>query len=187
MSQPTAPSGRLLYTHLSSVLERLINEKIQANNKINNNINIINDIRNYYESETNNYNKKLSGYKIYINVAEITEIVSTATIVSSIATTATTTSVALTGIGLPYSIPTAFATATVCSSSSKTINTKIRNKIIKYSQMYILSKQFSDKFNKLYTKSMNDYKIDNDEYNELVKVYEEYKKNEKNKLSMFLN
>ena len=59
--------------------------------------------------------------------------------------------------------------------------------------MYILSKQFSDKFNKLYTKSMNDNKINNDEYNELVKVYEEYKKNQrsrnsvdkKNKLSVF--
>ena len=43
--------------------------------------------------------------------------------------------------------------------------------------MYILSKQFSDKFNKLCTKSMKDNKIDNDEYNELVNVYEEYKKN----------
>ena len=41
--------------------------------------------------------------------------------------------------------------------------------------MYILSKLFSDKFNRLYTKSMNDKKIDNDEYKELVKVYEEYK------------
>ena len=61
------------------------------------------------------------------------------------AITATTTSVALTGIGLPYSIPTAFATATVCGSLSKTINTKTRNKIIQYSQMYILRKQFSDK------------------------------------------
>ena len=148
MTNPTAPSERLLYPDLSSVSERLIreaaekqiNEKIQANNKFNNNINIIKDIRNYYETETNNYNKKLSRYKNYINVAEITEIV-----LSSIATTATSTSVALTGIGLPYSIPTAFATATVCGSLSKTINTKIRNKIIKYSQMYILSKQFSDK------------------------------------------
>ena len=44
--------------------------------------------------------------------------------------------------------------------------------------MYILSKQFSDKFNKLYTKSMIVNKIDNDEYNELVKkLYEAYKKN----------
>ena len=51
--------------------------------------------------------------------------------------------------------------------------------------MYILSKQFSDKFNKLYIKSMNDNKIDNDEYSELVKICEEYKKNKKNKLSVF--
>ena len=34
---------------------------------------------------------------------------------------------------------------------------------------------------------MNDNKIDNDEYNKLVKVYEEYKKNKKNKLSVFVN
>ena len=124
MSQPTAPSERLLYPDLLSVSERLIKEKIQANNKFNKNINIIKDIRNYYETETDNYNKKLSRYKNYINRAEITEI-----LLSSIATTATTTSVASTGIGLPYSIPTAFATATVCGSLSKTINTKIRKKI----------------------------------------------------------
>ena len=171
MTNPTSPSERLLYPDLSSVSERLINEKIQANNKFNNNINIIKDIRNYYETETNNYNKKLSRYKNYINIAEITEIV-----LSSIATTATTTSVSLTGIGL-----------LVCGSLSKTINIKIRNKIIKYSQMYILSKQFSDKFNKLYTKSMNDKKIDNDEYNEFVKLYEENKKNKKNNMSIFLD
>ena len=170
------------YIPTSTVNEQYINENIQANNKFNNNINIIRDIRNYYETETNNHNKKLSRYKKYINVAEITEIV-----LSSIATTATSTSVALTGIGFSYSIPTAYATATVCGSLSKTINTKIRKKIIKYSKKYILSKQFSDKFNRLYTKSMKDNKIDNDEYDELVKVYEDYKKNKKNKLSVFLN
>ena len=51
--------------------------------------------------------------------------------------------------------------------------------------MYLLSKQFSEKFNKLYTKLVKDNKIDNDEYNELLKIYEEYKKNKKNKLSVF--
>ena len=151
MTNPTAPSERLLYPELSSVSarlireaavkeisnaanvnEQLINEKIQANNKFKNSFNIIKDIRNYYETETKNYNKKLSRYKNYINIAEITEIV-----FSTIATTATTTSVSLTGIGIAYSIPTAFAKATVCGSLSKTINTKIRKKIIKYSQMYI--------------------------------------------------
>ena len=159
-----------------------MNETIQANNKLNNNINIIKDIRNYYETETNIYYKKLSRYKNYISVAEITKIV-----LSSIATSATSTSVALTCIGLTFSIPTAFARATVCGSLSKTINAKIRNKIIKCSKKYILSKEFGDKFNKLYTKSRKDNKIDNDEYNELVKVYKEYKKNKKNKLSIFLN
>ena len=190
MTNPTAASERLLYPNLSTVNEQYINDKILANNKFNNYTNILKDIRNYYETETNNYNKKLSRYKNYINVAEITEI-----LLSLIATTARTTSVALTGIGLPYSIPTAFARATDCDSLSKTTNTKIRNKFIKYSQMYVLSKQFSDKFNKLYTKSMNDNKIDNDEYNEVVKVYEEYKKNrrsrnsadKKKKLSVFLD
>ena len=34
-----------------------------------------------------------------------------------------------------------------------------------YSQKYILSKQYSDKFNKLYNKLLKDNKIDNDEYN----------------------
>ena len=125
MTNPTAPSDRLPYPNLLTVNEQNINEKIQANNKFNNNINIIKGIRNYYENETNNYNKKLSRYKNYIDIAEITEIV-----LSFIATTATSTSAALTGIGLPYSIPTAFATATVCGSLSKTINTKIRNKNI---------------------------------------------------------
>ena len=119
MTNPTALSGRLLYPNLSTVNEQYIRDKILANNKLNNNINIINYIRNYYETETINYNKKLSRYKNYIDVAVITEIV-----LSSIATTATTTSVALTVIELPYSIPTAIATATVCGSSSKTINSK---------------------------------------------------------------
>ena len=70
-------------------------------------------------------------------MAEITEI-----LLSSIATSATTTttSVALTGIGLPYSITTVFNTATVCGPLSNAINSKLRNIIIKYSQMYILSK-----------------------------------------------
>ena len=54
MSQPTAPSERLLYPDLSSVSERLISEKIPANNKFNNNINIIKDIRNYYEIDHKN-------------------------------------------------------------------------------------------------------------------------------------
>ena len=136
MSRPSAMSERLLYPNLTTINEQYINDKILANNNFNKNTNIIKDIKIYCETETIIYNKKLIRYKNYINVAEITKL-----LLSSIATTATSTSFALTGIGLPYSIPTAFATATVCGLLSKTINTKIINKNIKYSQMYILSKQ----------------------------------------------
>ena len=104
-----APSAHLIYANITSFSEKYINDKILANNGFNNEINIIKDIRNYYETETNNYNKKLGKYKQYFNIAEIPKIT-----ISSIATTTASTSVALTGIGLPYSIPTAFATATVC-------------------------------------------------------------------------
>ena len=116
MTNPSALSERLIYPDLSGdpllgpiVIEQYIQEMIRANNKFNNNINIIKDIRSYCETETNNYNEKLSRYKNYINVAEITEIV-----LSSIATAATTTLVGITGIGLLYSLLTAFVIATVC-------------------------------------------------------------------------
>ena len=87
---------------------------------------------------------------------------------------------------------TLFYTNSFCYSNclwslSKTINTKIRNKIINLSVNCLLEIYICEKFNRLYTKSMNDNKIDNDEYNGLVKVYEDYKKNKKNKLSVFLN
>ena len=85
MSQPTEPSERFLYTSSlmesplrgSTVNEKYINNKILPNNIFdnnNNNNNIKKAIRNYYEIETNNYKKKLSRYKNYINVAEITEL-----------------------------------------------------------------------------------------------------------------
>ena len=109
--EETKPSAPLLYPIITpSFSEQYINNKIVAKNKFNNNINIIKDIRNYYESETKIYNKKLSRNKNYINVADKTEI-----LISSKTTTATSKSVALTGMGLLYSVPTAFATA--CGSS----------------------------------------------------------------------
>ena len=91
--EETQPSAHLLYPNITSFAEQNINDKILANSKFNNNLYTIKDIRNYYETESNNYIKKLGRYKNYINVAEITQI-----LLSSIATTATSTSVAITGI-----------------------------------------------------------------------------------------
>ena len=51
--------------------------------------------------------------------------------------------------------------------------------------MYFLAKQFSDKFIKLYLRSIKNNEIDNDEKNELVKVYEDYTRNKEIKLNNF--
>ena len=61
--EETKPSALLLYPNITSFSEQYINDNILANNKFNNDINIIKDIRNYYETETHNYNKKFSRYK----------------------------------------------------------------------------------------------------------------------------
>ena len=46
----TKPSAPLLYPNITSFSEQGINDKILANNKFNITINIIKDIRSYYET-----------------------------------------------------------------------------------------------------------------------------------------
>ena len=70
--EETKPSAPLLYPNLSSFSKQHINDKILVNIKFDNIINTMNNIRSYYETETNNYNKKLSRYKNHFNAAEIT-------------------------------------------------------------------------------------------------------------------
>ena len=71
--EETKPSGPLLYPNINTLSEHDINDKILANNNKFNNINIIKDIKNYYEAETEIYDKKLSKYKTYIIIAVITK------------------------------------------------------------------------------------------------------------------
>ena len=70
----TKPGAPLLYPNINIFSEQYINDQILANNEFNNNDNVIKDTRNFTETQTNNYNKKLRRYKFCINIAEITEI-----------------------------------------------------------------------------------------------------------------
>ena len=72
--EETKPRATLRYPNITPFSEQYIIDKNLANNKFNNNNNIIKDFINRDEIETKNYNKKLSRYKNYINIAEITEI-----------------------------------------------------------------------------------------------------------------
>ena len=48
---------------MSFITEHYTNDKILAYNRFNNKISIAKDNKNYYETETNNYNKNLCRYK----------------------------------------------------------------------------------------------------------------------------
>ena len=93
--EETKPNASLFYPNISSLSEQDINDKILANDKFNNNINIIKDIKSYNETETE-------------SIAEITE--------RTLSSTATT--VAVTGNCVPFSVPTSFATVTIYGSLS---------------------------------------------------------------------
>ena len=81
-------------------------------------------------------------------------------------------------------MPTAFETSRIYGSLSRTCTLK-EKEIRKYSQMFILIKQFNKKINQLYTKTRTYTEKDINENNERVKKYEDFKKQQKNKLGVF--
>ena len=66
--EETTPSAPSLHPNINSFSEQYVNDKILANNKFKNNINIRKDGRNYYETETKNYNKKFSRHNKFIKI-----------------------------------------------------------------------------------------------------------------------
>ena len=62
--EETKPNELLLYSNTNALSEQYINGELLANNKFNRNI--IKDIKNYYETETENCKKKLSKYKFVL-------------------------------------------------------------------------------------------------------------------------
>ena len=159
---------------MTDPMQTLIDQKIQANNKFNNNVMIIKDMKLFYEQEVNKYKKLLSKWKSYSHVSEVVEIVFT-----SVTSTATGTAVSISGVGLPFTIPTVMATTLACGTISAGINNKLKNKVLSYSKKYVLAKQFAEKYNELYLKVTRDNEIDTQEYEQCTQMYEKYKKSKK--------
>ena len=135
---------------------------------------IIKDMKLFYEQEVNKYKKLLSKWKSYSHVSEVVEIV-----VTSVTSTATWTAVSISGVGLPFTIPTVMATTLACGTISAGINNKLKNKVLSYSKKYVLAKQFAEKYNELYLKVTRDNEIDTQEYEQCTQMYEKNKKSKK--------
>ena len=123
---------------MTDPMQTLIDQKIQANNKFNNNVMIIKDMKLFYEQEVNKYKKLLSKWKSYSHVSEVVEI-----IVSSASSAAAGTAVSVTGIGLPFAVPTVMATTLTCVIISAGVNNQFKKQVNSYTKKYILAKQFA--------------------------------------------
>ena len=167
-------ANKRLYPNIYDPMQTLIDQKIQANNKFNNNVMIIKDMKLFYEQEVKKYKKLLSKWKSYTHVSEVVEIV-----VTSVTSAATGTAVSISGVGLPFTIPTVMATTLACGTISAGINNKLKNKVLSHSKKYVLAKQFAEKYQELYVKVTRDNHVDTQEYDECTKLYEKYKKSKK--------
>ncbi len=157
-----------LYPNLNT---DIVDAKITENKSFQFSLTNLKDIKNFYEDEKIHYKKKLDKYRTYAHVIEVAEI-----ILSSSAPIGTTVGLTLSGVGVVVAAPTVASITVSSLSLSKVINNKLQQKIRKYLKMYVMSQNYSSKFNDLYKKANEDNKIDKKEYDQLVNNCEEYKK-----------
>ena len=122
-------ANQRLYPNIYDPMQTLIDQKIQANNKFNNNVMIIKNMKLFYEQEVNKYKKLLSKWKSYSHVSEVVEI-----IVSSASSAAAGTAVSVTGIGLPFAVPTVMGTTLTCGIISAGVNNQFKKQVNSYTK-----------------------------------------------------
>ena len=127
-----------------------------------------------YFKDKNNISKKR--YKKYRTITTILKSFDTIVI---IATTSSSITLSLTGIGLIV-IPISTATACGLSIGNKVLYEIIINKYNKYKKLYERDQQTIKSFDKLYRKSLQDNVIDKTEYDSLCKIFTKYVDENKN-------
>ena len=127
----------------------------------------------YFKDKNNKSKKK---YKKYELISTILKSFNTFVI---IATTSSSITLSLTGIGL---IAITISTATACGLSvgNKVIYEIIINKYNKYKKLYERDQQTIKSFDKLYRRALQDNVIDKNEYKSLCNIFTKYVDENKN-------
>ena len=154
-------------------LEKRLEKKINDVNSFNNHINNIKEMINYFKDKNNKSKKR---YKKYKTLTTILKSFDTFVI---IATTSSSITLSLTGIGL-IAIPISTATACGLSIGNKVIYESIINKYNKYKKQYERDQQTIKSLDKLYRKSLQDNVIDKTEYESLCNNFTKYIAENKN-------
>ena len=146
---------------------------MNAVNSLNNSINNIKEMITYFKDKNNKSKKKHKKYK------KITTLLKSFDTFAIIATTVSSITLSLTGIGLIV-IPISTASACGLSIGNKVIYEVIINKNIKYKKLYERDQQTYKSFDKLYRKPLQDNVISKTEYESLCNIFTEYVDENKN-------
>ena len=144
-------------------LERL-EKKLNDVNRFNNHISNIKEMIVYFED------KFIKSKKKYKTLTTVLKSFDTFVI---IATTSSSITLSLTGVGL-IAIPISSSIACGLTISNKVINDIIINKYNKYKKQYQKDQQTMKSFDKLYIKSLQDNVIDKNEYESLCNIFTKY-------------
>ena len=153
--------------------EQRLEKKIIDVNSFINHINNIKEMITYFKDKNNKSKKRYKNYKT------ITTILKSFDTFVIIATTSSSITLSLTGIGL-IAIPISTATARGLSIGNKVLHEIITNKYNKYKKQYERDQQTIKSFDKLYRKSFQDNVINKTEYNSLCKIFTKYFDENKN-------
>ena len=154
-------------------LEQRLEKKLNDVNSLNNHISNIKEMMTYFKGENNKSKKRFKKYKT------ITTIFKSFDTFVIVATTSSSITLSLTGIGL-IAIPISTATACGLSIGNKVLYEIIINKYKKYKKQYERDQQTIKSFDKLYRKSSQDNVIDKKEYESLCKFFTKYVGENKN-------
>ena len=154
-------------------LEQRPEEKINDVNGFNNHINNIKEMITYFNDKKSKSKKKHKKYKA------ITTILKSFDTFVVIATTSSSITLSLTGIGLNV-IPISTASACALSLGNKVIYEVIINKYNKNTKQYGRDQLTNKSFHKLYRKSLQDNVIDKTEYESLCHIFTKYVDENKN-------
>ena len=163
------PSAPLENIDLEQRLEKKLNDVNSFNNPINN----IKEKITYFKDKNNKSKKKHTKNK------KINTILKSFDTFVIIATTSSSITLSLTGVGLLV-IPISTATARGLSIGNKVLYEIIINKYNKYKKLYERDQQTIKFSDKLYRKSLQDNVIDKNEYESLCNLFTKHVDENKN-------
>ena len=154
-------------------LEQRLEKKINDFNSFNNHINNIKEMITYFKDKNHKSKKKYRKYKTITTILKSFD-----TFVIN-ATTSSSITLSLTGIG-SIVIPISTASACALSIGNKVVYEIIINKYNKNKKQYEKDQQTIKSFDKLYRKSLQDNIIDKTEYESRCNIFTNYVDENKN-------